>query len=288
MSLASARLGLAMVLAVIPLGGRGAPAIDGEYDSPLGRIRISGDGTTFRGVLSSPSALCPFRPGEEVLQGTLLDDSLAGRLRVCLSGKGCAGEEWASALLLASRDRLSGAVHVAARGCAGPFGRKGGVTLGRTGSSASPGAGASKRSVPPGPDDAGARRARARSLIREGKRYLDEGSFERARARFLAAIEADPKVPEAYNGVGVTFRMRNALTDALAWYKKALSADPDFGDAYYNMACIYALQGKEEMALRYLKIAALNGYASGEGLDADPDLEPLRQHPDYRALRARM
>ena len=28
--------------------------------------------------------------------------------------------------------------------------------------------------------------------------------------------------------------------------------EPDFGDAYYNMACIYALQGKTEMALRYL------------------------------------
>jgi tetratricopeptide (TPR) repeat protein len=287
MSLASARLGLATALAVVPLCSRGAPAIDGEYDSPLGRIRISGDGTSFRGVLASPSVLCPFRPGEEVLQGTLLDDSLAGRLRVCLSGKGCAGEEWASALLLASRDRLSGAVHVAAKGCVGPFGRKGGVTLGRAGSS-SPEPGAARRPVPPGPDDARARRERARSLIREGKSYLDEGSFERARARFLAAIEADPKVPEAYNGVGVTFRMRNALSDALAWYKKALSADPDFGDAYYNMACIYALQGKEEMALRYLKIAALNGYASGEGLDADPDLESLRQHPDYRALRARM
>ena len=287
MSRAPIRLALAAALALVPLRGRGAPGLDGEYDSPLGRIRIAGDGTTFRGVLAVPSALCPFRPGEEVLQGTLLDDSLAGQLRVCLSGKGCAAEEWASALLLASPDRLSGAVHVAAKGCVGPFGRKGGVTLGRAGSFANREV-AGERPGHPGPEDARVRRARARSLLREGKSYLDDGSFERARARFLAAIEADPKVPEAYNGVGVTYRMRNALDDALAWYKKALSADPDFGDAYYNMACVYALQGREEMALRYLKIAALNGYVSGEGLDADPDLEPLRRHPDYRALRARM
>ncbi len=287
MALAPIRLAVAAALAILPLAGRGAPAIDGEYDSPLGRIRIGGDGTTFRGVLTVPSTLCPFRAGEEVLQGTLLDDSLAGRVRVCLHGKGCAAEEWAGALLLASGDRLSGAVHVAARGCAGPFGRRGGVTLGRAGSPAGARtSGAGKTG--PDPDDAGTRRARARSLLREGKSYLEEGSFERARARFLAAIEVDPKVPEAYNGVGVTYRVRNALDDALAWYKKALSADPDFGDAYYNMACVYSLQGKEKMALRYLKIAALNGYVSGEGLDADPDLEPLRQHPDYRALRARM
>ena len=66
--------------------------------------------------------------------------------------------------------------------------------------------------------------------------------------------------------------MRNDLDRALEWYKKALVVDPDFGDAYYNMACVYALQGQKELALRYLQIAALNGYASAEGIDADPDL----------------
>ncbi len=283
---ASIHLGLIAALAAVPRGVRGAPALDGEYESPLGRIRVSGDGTTFHGVLSSPSALCAFRAGEEVLRGTLLDDSLSGLLRVCLAGKGCPGEEWASVLLLASHDRLSGAVHVAARGCTGPFGRRGGVTLGRALGPEGGGARAARPAAPA--PDAATHRARARSLLREGKSYLDEGRFERARALFREAIEADPAVPEAYNGVGVTYRMRNALGDALAWYKKALSADPDFGDAYYNMACVYSLQGKEELALRYLKIAALNGYVSAGGLDADPDLEPLRQHPGYRALRGRM
>jgi hypothetical protein len=55
------------------------------------------------------------------------------------------------------------------------------------------------------------------------------------------------------------------------------------------MACVYALEGRKEMALRYLQIAALNGYATADGIDGDPDLEPLRAEPAYRALvRARM
>ncbi len=78
--------------------------------------------------------------------------------------------------------------------------------------------------------------------------------------------------------------MRNDLPAALGWYKKALAVDPDFGDAYYNMACVYALQGERELALRYLQIAALNGYASAEGIDADPDLAALREEPAYEAL----
>jgi tetratricopeptide (TPR) repeat protein len=78
--------------------------------------------------------------------------------------------------------------------------------------------------------------------------------------------------------------MRDDLPAALGWYKRALAVDPDFGDAYYNMACVYALQGSTGMALRYLQIAAMNGYATAEGMDQDPDLERLRAEPGYRAL----
>jgi tetratricopeptide (TPR) repeat protein len=83
--------------------------------------------------------------------------------------------------------------------------------------------------------------------------------------------------------------MRGDFAQALGWYKRALGIDPDFGDAYYNMACVYALDGQPELALRYLQIAAVNGYATSEGIDEDPDLASLRELPAYRALvRARM
>jgi hypothetical protein len=52
---------------------------------------------------------------------------------------------------------------------------------------------------------------------------------------------------------------------------------------------VYALQGEKELALRYLQIAALNGYATAGGMDEDPDLESLRAEEGYRALvKARM
>jgi tetratricopeptide (TPR) repeat protein len=78
--------------------------------------------------------------------------------------------------------------------------------------------------------------------------------------------------------------MRNDLPRALGWYKRALAVDPDFGDAYYNVACVYALEGRKDMALRHLQIAALNGYATADGIDADPDVEGLRGEPGHRAL----
>jgi hypothetical protein len=296
---------LLLVAGAGPSEGRTRPAIDGEYDSPLGRIRIRGDGTSYRGTLVAPAPPCRFEAGEEVLRGTLLDDSLAGQLHVCLSGARCEAEvEWASTVLLVAPGRLAGAVHVGAKGCEGPLGRKGGITLarvsadqtkkgaarsGRTDTTATATSTSTSDPVPSDPEDPKARRERARTILRDGAVHLSEGSFEQARKRFLEAIDVDSAVPEAYNGVGVTYRMRNDLAGALSWYKKALAVDPDFGDAYYNMACVYALQGRKQLALRYLQIAALNGYATADGIGADPDLELLRNEPAYHALvKARM
>ena len=317
---------LATLLAVAaPTARADAPVVDGEYESPLGRVRVVGKGGTFRGVLVAASDICGFREGEDVLRATLLDDSLAGQVRVCLGGKGCrAKEEWSSAVLLVSGERLSGAVHVATKACKAPLGKNGGLAFVRVAGesaprpappvpeqtpvpekTAGPGAlpvrtvdaepprtrGADVAAAPRPPRRAPDRRAReqAREILRDGGAWLSEGNFESARRRFLEALDLDADIPEAYNGVGVTFRMRNDLAQALEWYKKALAVDPDFGDAYYNMACIYALEGKKEMALRYLQIAALNGYATAEGIDGDPDLERVRDEPGYRALvRQRM
>jgi Tetratricopeptide repeat len=229
-------------------GPSAAPAgeirVEGEYDSPLGRLRLRDAGGQVTGTLVAPSAACAFHAGDEVLRGTLLDDALSGQLRVCLRGPSCAAEAWAGMLLLVTPDRLD--VH---------------------------------RAREP---------SRARRLVQDGAAYLQEGRFEAARKQFLAALELAPGLVEAYNGVGVTFRMRDDLAEALRWYKRALAVDPDFGDAYYNMACVYALQGRRALALRYLQIAAVNGYASAEGIDADPDLAALRATPEYRALRERL
>ncbi len=276
------RMAVLGLLALSPATQAGAPAIHGEYDSPLGRVRVDGDGTSFRGVVVVPSRACPFRAGDEVLRATLLDDSLAGQVRVCLSGKACrAREEWATAVLLASGASLSGAVHVAAKGCQAPLGKKGGIAFRKA---AATGASPTARHVA-----TKSSRARAKQLLRDGAAWLSEGNFEQARRRFLESIDVDASIPEAYNGVGVTYRLRNELGRALDWYKKALAVDPDFGDAYYNMACVYALQGSKDMALRYLQIAAMNGYATAGGMDEDPDLASVRAEPGYRALvEARM
>ena len=117
---------------------------------------------------------------------------------------------------------------------------------------------------------------------------LGNGEFEKARKLFREALQKEPTRAEAYNGVGVSFYGRLDYDEALAWYKKALEADPRFGDAYYNMACVYALQGHKSLAFRYLRMAALNRYTQRQLLEEDPDLASLRGEKDMAEILEQM
>ncbi len=146
---------------------------------------------------------------------------------------------------------------------------------------------------PAGYDPRDARRAgtpqgQADKLLSQGAALLGEGRFERARKLFQDALEKDPQRAEAYNGVGVTFYARGDLDEALAWYKRSLEADPRFGDAFYNMACIYALQSHKELAFRYLRLAGLNHYQEREALEKDADLAALHGEPQWQEILDQM
>ncbi len=123
---------------------------------------------------------------------------------------------------------------------------------------------------------------------RDAAKALNSGQFEAARPLLMEALRADPGYAEGYNMMGVTYYARDSYDDALDWYKKALTANPDFGDAYYNIACIYAVEGKKPLALRYLRIALLNGYTQKEAIQKDPDLDPLREDPEYKEIMAQL
>jgi len=54
--------------------------------------------------------------------------------------------------------------------------------------------------------------------------------------------------------------------------------------ARYNLACSLARAGMPDEAIDSLSRAILLGYDDLAHMEADPDLEPLREHPDFRAL----
>ena len=64
--------------------------------------------------------------------------------------------------------------------------------------------------------------------------------------------------------------------------------DPQEPVTLYNVACLYALQGKVEEAIECLENAVKYGFGHKEWIINDADLDPLHQHPRYQALLARL
>ena len=90
-----------------------------------------------------------------------------------------------------------------------------------------------------------------------GMRYLTEGNYEEAILAFTAAIEIDPKLPEAYIGRGDAYILwgesdadvmaeKNEL--ALADYLAAIELDDKNADAYLKVAELYISLGDLESA----------------------------------------
>jgi adenylate cyclase len=78
----------------------------------------------------------------------------------------------------------------------------------------------------------------------------------------------------------------NRKEEALREGTKALEISPDDGMMLYNCACLYARLGESGKAIDTLRAAQAKGYADDGWLAHDPDLNGLRDHPDFIALLA--
>ena len=101
-------------------------------------------------------------------------------------------------------------------------------------------------------------------------------------------IEMHPDDPRAlYLGAGALIDIGEPVKAAL-WLERSLAVDPDDPGVLYNVACGYAELGETERAIDCLERGMKT--ASRYWMDwaqRDPDLDPLRDHPRYKALMER-
>ncbi len=74
--------------------------------------------------------------------------------------------------------------------------------------------------------------------------------------------------------------------EALSETGKALDLSPDDPLILYNCACVYSRLGEIERALVALRQSIEKGHAAFGWMRNDPDLAPLREHPEFAALTA--
>ena len=102
--------------------------------------------------------------------------------------------------------------------------------------------------------------------------------------RVVQHLELNPDdVRALYLGATVQIKLGNKKL-GLEWCNKALELEPEDTAVLYNVVCSYSLLGKIEEAIELLGRAVDGGFGQIEWIDNDSDLDPLRDHPNFRAL----
>ena len=92
----------------------------------------------------------------------------------------------------------------------------------------------------------------------------------------------------AFTGAGA-LALLGERERALEWADRALAIEPDDHMTLYNVACVYALLGLPEQAIDLLERAMPGASAHRQAwMRQDSDMDPLREHPRFRALCARL
>ena len=126
--------------------------------------------------------------------------------------------------------------------------------------------------------------------ILSGLGRIDEA--REAASRCIAVIERHLRHSPAdarayYLGSGCHSALGNREL-ALGWARKALEISPRDSGTLYNVACNFIHAGLVEEALELLERAAAVGWGNRAWLEHDPDMDPIRDHPRFRALLDRI
>ncbi|NDC63106.1 MAG: hypothetical protein EBZ59_03775 [Planctomycetia bacterium] len=129
----------------------------------------------------------------------------------------------------------------------------------------------------PDPRSPAPRKASADWFGALGQLDFDVDFFERLLARNGESVEVLRVLAELVSRKGLVDR-------AVEIDRRLVERLPEDFLARYNLACSLARAGRAAEAITSLSTAIRLGYDDMAHMEADPDLESLRDHPEFRAL----
>ena len=103
-------------------------------------------------------------------------------------------------------------------------------------------------------------------------------------AFYESILRRDPNYTEVVEILGGLYTKVGRVSDGLKMDRKLVRLLPDNATAHYNLACSLALSKRRTDALRSLKQAVNLGYTDFDWMTQDPDLEDLKDHPEFLKL----
>jgi tetratricopeptide (TPR) repeat protein len=103
-------------------------------------------------------------------------------------------------------------------------------------------------------------------------------------AFFESVLRRAPQYTEVIEILGGLYTKHGRIADGLRMDRRLVRLLPENATAHYNLACSLALMKRKGDALRALQRAVELGYRDFDWMAQDPDLEDLKEHPDFTAL----
>ncbi len=101
---------------------------------------------------------------------------------------------------------------------------------------------------------------------------------------FENILRRDPKDRTVIEALSGLYPRAGRLDDSLKMDRKLVRLDPDNPTVHYNLACSLALKKRKKDAVVALSKAIAKGFHDYKWLSRDPDLNALREHPEFVAL----
>jgi tetratricopeptide (TPR) repeat protein len=141
-----------------------------------------------------------------------------------------------------------------------------------------------------------------------GTIYYARKSFRRSITYYERALKLEPKSTRSasvYNNLGTAYFARKQYKQAFDAFQTALSLDPDVNEHnsgygvmleersveerakyHYYWAKTYAKNGRNDLALQYLRKALEEGFKEKKQLETDPEFVSLRNTKEFKDLLA--
>jgi len=163
--------------------------------------------------------------------------------------------------------------------------------------------------------DLNAARKNYEHAIRLNRKYADainnvgtvfyaQKKFRNATARYTRALAIAPYSASIWSNLGTAYYARGKFEEMTKAYTRALQLDPDVFEAHglvgtrmmdrsvadraryhYELARMYAIAGKNDLALQYLRKALEEGFKEREKLQAK-EFAALRETTEFKDLMA--
>jgi tetratricopeptide (TPR) repeat protein len=125
------------------------------------------------------------------------------------------------------------------------------------------------------PENAQANYYYALVLWKEARKSQSPATLQQAEALFKRAVTIDPRFGEAYVQLGVMNAARGDLQEALRNYEQAIQANPQLGIAHYQLSLAYRRAGETAKADQELRV--YKEIESAEAAETESKRRELRQ-----------